>query len=87
MKIKELFCNHKYKVAGSIPFTYQIDSTKFPADATFLECLLCKKRITLMQDKSYYGKGILKLINLWKKHQLEIDFESFKKVKDEVNNE
>lgn len=76
--IKQLFCKHTYSVMGTIPCTYVLNSKEYPTDVTFLECVLCKKRTTLMKDKFYYSKSILKLINLWKKHQLEIDFEKNK---------
>lgn len=87
MNIKQLFCKHRYSVVGVIPSTSLIDSKKIDADVTFLECPLCKKRTVLRLSKYCYSEAMLKLIKLWQKHQLGIDFESFKKVKDEVNNE
>lgn len=88
MSIKQLFCKHKYSVIGKIHCTYQknINSKKIYTDVVFLECILCNKRTVLMENKFYYTESMLKLINLWQKHQLEIDFESFKNL-EEVQND
>ena len=65
--LKQLFCKHEYTVIGIIEaqgyFTY------------FIECKFCGKRKVIKSSMLVYSKQLRTLINMWKKHEIEINFE------------
>lgn len=63
--LKQLFCNHKYTIAGTI---------EYKGTTYFMECMLCGKRKVLKDGALSYSKQLRTLMKMWKKGEIEIDF-------------
>ena len=68
--LEQLLCKHKYSVAGTI---------EYKGSTYFLECMLCGKRKVVKDGSLTYSKQLKTLINMWKKREIEIDFEGTSK--------
>ena len=82
----QLFCNHKYSFTGTIPYFYYYDiarTKKCDCSVDFFECENCNKRKLVYNDKRNYKGKIWKELKMWKKHEIEINFDVSK---DEAEN-
>ena len=67
---KKLFCKHKYSVAGTI---------EYKGTTYFMECMICGKRNVLKDGCLSYSKQLRTLMKMWKKGEIEIDFDKEEK--------
>lgn len=77
---KQFFCNHHYYFQGQIKCTYTWEDAGVTSQCpiAFFECIKCGKRIIIRKKpKWYYNDTILEEIDLWRKGQLDINFNSF----------
>ena len=69
--LKQLFCKHKYSIAGKL--LYKGFTTYF------MECMICGKRHVVKDGAISYAGQTKKLINMWIKKEIEINFDKEEK--------
>lgn len=69
--LDRLFCKHAYDILGEICFWK--DNTPFYT--YFMQCKNCGKRKILTDDSLEFSKQTRELFKMWKKEEVEIDFD------------
>jgi len=73
--LKRLFCKHNYGMVGTWSCTYSYNGKKeTPVPVYFFECTKCHARKVIKDSDMYYTTHISKLIRLWLKGQIIVDF-------------
>lgn len=67
--LKQFLCKHEYTVAGTILFKGYV--------TYFLECMRCGKRKVLKSSSLSYSRQLKDVFRMWKKKEIEINFEGF----------
>ena len=68
--LEQLLCKHKYTLAGTV---------EYKGKTYFMECMLCGKRKVVKDGELSYSKQLRTLMNMWKKGEIEIDFDKEEK--------
>lgn len=78
--LKQLFCNHKYNLLGTIPctFDYGDEGGITGCPIRLFECEQCKQRMVIRDEDFMYKSSLLEEIELWRKGQLDYIFQDDK---------